>query len=90
MTRKLAVVIRSEQSEALRMSIGLILMDDIVDIVVLNNKLERSEETALNIETVHEMDMKIYSNVEQEDDVTFIPTPEMAEKLLTYDHVLAF
>ena len=90
MSRKLAVVIRKEQSEALRMSIGLILMDDIVDIIVLNNILERSKETAFNIETVHEMDMKIYSNVEQGGDVTFIPTPKMAEKLTTYDHVLAF
>ena len=90
MSRKLAVVIRKEQSEALRMSIGLILMDDIVDVIVLNKILERSQETAFNIETVHEMDMKIYSNVEQGSDVTFIPTPKMAEKLLTYDHVLAF
>ena len=90
MSRKLAVVIRKEQSEALRMSIGLILMDDIVDIIVLNNILERSKETAFNIETVHEMDMKIYSNVEQGGDVRFIPTPKMAEKLLTYDHVLAY
>ena len=90
MTKKLAVVIRSEQSEALRMSIGLILMDDIVDVIVLDNKLERSEETSFNIETIKEMDMEIYSNVEQEGDVTFISTPKMAEKLLTYDHVLAF
>ena len=72
------------------MSLGLILMDDIVDIIVLNNKLDDSKETMLNIETIHEMEMNIYSNVEQEGDVKFIPSPELAEKLLTYDHVLAY
>ena len=72
------------------MSIGLILMDDVVDIFVLNNKLAHTQKEALNIETIQEMDMKIYSNVEQGDEVVFIPMPEMAEKLLTYDHVLAY
>ena len=90
MSKKLAVVVRNRQSEALRMSIGLILMDDIVDVIVLNNILDHTEETAFNIETIHEMEMKIYSNVEQEGDVTFIPNPKLAEKLLTYDHVLAY
>jgi hypothetical protein len=90
MSKKLVVVIRNRQSEALRMSLGLILMDDIVDIIVLNNKLDHSKEAALNIETIHEMDMKIYTNVEQGGDVRYIPTPKIAEKLLSYDHVLAF
>lgn len=72
------------------MSIGLILMDDVVDIFVLNNKLEHTDKTTLNLETIKEMEMKIYSNVEQGEDVDFIPTPELAAKLLTYDHVLAY
>jgi len=90
MSKKLAVVIRDMQSEALRMSIGLILMDDTVDIFVLNNRLDYSDKTALNIETIMEMDMVIYSNVEQEGDVTFMPTAEMADYLLGYDHILAY
>ena len=90
MSKKLAIVIRNRQSEALRMAIGLILMDDTVDIFVLNNKLERSEKTKLNIDTIKEMEMNIYSNVRQKDDVTYIETPELADTLLTYDHVLAY
>lgn len=90
MSKKLAVIIRNRQSEALRMSLGLILMDDTVDIIVLDNILDHSKETVLNIETIHDMDIKIYTNVEQGGDVTFIPTQKMAEKLLTYDHVLAY
>ncbi len=90
MSKKLAVIIRNRQSEALRMSLGLLLLDDTVDIIVLDNILDHSKKTALNIEMIQEMDMKIYTNVEQGGDVTFIPTPEMAEKLLTYDHVLAY
>lgn len=90
MSKKLAVVLRNRQSEALRMSIGLILMDDLVDVFVLNHKLEHSEHTALNIETIQEMEMKLYSNIEQGDEVSFITMADMADKLLTYDHVLAY
>ena len=90
MNKKLAVVIRTRQSEALRMSIGLILVDDTVDVFVINHKLEHSEHTALNIETIQEMEMNIYSNIVHGDEVTYISMPDMAGKLLTYDHVLAY
>jgi len=90
MSKKLAVVIRKRQSEALRMSIGLILMDDTVEIFIINHKLKHTERSALIIETIQEMEMNIYSNIVQGDEVTYISMPDMAEKLLTYDHVLAY
>ncbi|MDH5392565.1 MAG: hypothetical protein OEY11_05200 [Gammaproteobacteria bacterium] len=90
MSKQIAVILRNRQAEALRMSIGLILMDDTVDIFILNNHLDRSDKTALNIETIQEMQMNIYSNVVQGDEVAYLATAAMADKLLTYDHVLAY
>lgn len=90
MSKKIAVIVRDRQSEALRMSLGLTLMDDAIDIFVLNRILERSKKTALNIETIKEMGMQIYSNVEQGKEVKFIPTVEIAGLLLSYDHILPY
>ena len=90
MSKKIAVIIRDRQYEALRMSLGLTLKDDVIDIFVLNRILERSKKTALNIETAKEMGMQIYSNVEQGEEVKFIPAVEMAETLLSYDHTLPY
>lgn len=90
MSKKIAVIVRDRQAEALRMSIGLTLMDDVIDIFVLNRRLEHSEKIDLNIETVREMEMNLYSNIEQGDKAKFMPGPELANALLSYDHILAY
>lgn len=90
MSRKIAVVVRDRQVEALRMAIGLTLVDDVIDIFVLNRKLERSDKTNLNIETIQDLEMNIYSNLEQGEDVKFLSDSEFADSLLQYDHVLPY
>ena len=42
MQKKIAVLVRERQSEALRMSLGLILVDDQVDVYVLDRKVRSS------------------------------------------------
>lgn len=90
MSKKIAVLLRDRQSEALRMSIGLTLMDDSVDVYILNRKLSRNEDTNLNIETLTDMEMNIYSNVEEGADIKFIPTEALGGRLLEYDHILPY
>ena len=90
MSKKIAVVVRDKQEEALRMSIGLTLMDDSVDIFCLNQKLARNKRTALNIDTIRELELNIYSNVEGDAETTYLPTAELANRLLTYDHILPY
>ena len=90
MSKKIAVIVRDRQSEALRMAIGLTLMDDVIDLFVLNRKLEHSRETALNIDTIRELELNIYSNIEQGDEVQFIPGPELVNALTGYDHILPY
>ena len=90
MSKKIAVVIKDDrQDEAIRMSIGLTLMDDSIDIFLLDRKLVRKKDNELNIETLDEMDIKIYSNIEDAES-SYLPTATMAKNLLTYDHILPY
>lgn len=90
MTKKIAVLIRDRQSEALRMSVGLTLVDDIVDVFVLDVELEQTEENKLNLELMKEVDMNTYSNNAANKSMTYLPIEEIANKLVAYDHVLAY
>lgn len=90
MQKKIAVLVRERQSEALRMSLGLILVDDLVDVYVLGKKLQATEETALHVETMKEMDMRIYTNCRENEGMEYLPVDEIALKLPRYDHILAY
>jgi hypothetical protein len=90
MQKKIAVLVRDRQAEALRMSLGLILVDDTVDVYVLDRKLQPSEETTLHLEILHEMEMKIYTNYRENVDVEYLTTAEIARRLPQYDNILAY
>ncbi len=90
MTKKIAVILRDRQSEALRMSIGLILMDNSVDVFVLDSELEKTEPNMDNIELMEEMDIKVYTNNTVNEDLQYMPLNEIALKLTEYDHILAY
>ena len=89
MTKRVAVVVGSRQAEALRMSIGLTLVDDVVDVYLADKTLERKG-NELNIDTLKDLEIGLYSSCEESDDISFIPAEEMAKKLLTYDHILPY
>ena len=72
------------------MSLGLSLVDDIIDVYVLHRKLEGTEQERLNLELIKEMGMKIYSNYQGNGDVEYLTIEEIAQKLLEYDHILPY
>lgn len=90
MSKKIAVLVRGRQEEALRMAIGLTLLDDTIDIFLPNQKLNRTDKSALNIDTIQEMEMVMYSNIEQGNGVKNLSSHELANRLLDYDHVLPY
>ena len=90
MSKKIAVVVRDRQDEAIRMSIGLTLMDDSVDVFMLNRQLIKTKQNALNIDTLEEMGVNVYSNVEGDAESSFEPADLMAKDILSYDHILAY
>jgi len=89
--KKIAVLVRDRASEALRMSLGLILVDDLVDVYVLDKKLDATqEEAASHIEILKEMDMHIYTNCRENEGMEYLPAGEVAARLPGYDHILAY
>ena len=90
MNKKIAVVVTGRQDEALRMSIGLTLADDEVDVFFLDTKVNRNADNTLNIETGKELGVNFYSTCEQDDDLQSVTSRDIAGALLSYDHVLPY
>lgn len=89
-TKKIAVIVRDRQAEALRVAGGLTLADDTIEVFVLDDKLDKNNaEITTPLELVAELDLKMYSN-NQENGYTTITLEEMARKLLEYDVVVPY
>lgn len=90
MVKKIAVLSRERQTEALRMAVGLTLMDDVVDLYVLDRMLEDTDQNRLNLETMEMMDMGLYTNFPGNANMTVLSNREVAEKLIDYDHIIPY
>lgn len=90
MQKKIAVLVRERQGEALRMSLGLILGDDVADVYVLDRKLQQTDETALHLETMRDMEMKLYTNHPENTELEYLTTAEIARRLPQYDIILPY
>ncbi|MBS1234749.1 MAG: hypothetical protein H6R43_465 [Nitrospirae bacterium] len=62
MAKKVAVMVSDNQQEGLRMAVGLTLEDNAVSVFVMDKKLASGDDIDLNVETLGDMDAKIYSN----------------------------
>ena len=90
MRKRIAIVVSDRQSEAFRMSVGLTLVDDVIDIFILNSELECNKQNKLNLELMQEMDMKIYSNSLKYKNLKYLSLESMAKVLVNYNHVLSY
>jgi len=72
------------------MSVGLIAGDDEIDVYILNRELEDSGDIMMYLETLRDMGLNVYSNIEGSSHGEFIPTDRIAQALITYDHVIAY
>ena len=91
MPKKIAVLVRDRQEEALRMSLGMTLLEDAIDVYVLDRPVEDSEENLMNIETMKDMGMSLYTNFfDGSVALAYVSTEEMARRLPHYDLVLPY
>ena len=90
MPKKIAVLARERQEEALRMAIGLTLMDDIVDVYVLDRKLKPTDKNSLNLEMMKELKMAAFTNCRENEGMRYVTVEEIARMLLDYDHILPY
>lgn len=90
MNRKIAIIVRERQSEALRMSAGITFMDDSIELFFIDRVLENSGTVEINLEIANEMEIVMYTNRPENTDMTCLPTPELQKKLLEYDHIIVY
>lgn len=90
MSKKIAILVRDRQGEALRMAVGAILMDDTVEVYVLDRKVEKNDDNDLNLETMDDLDIKKYTNFKENEGMEYVATGEIAKKLLDYDHIVPY
>jgi hypothetical protein len=89
MAKKVAVLVRDRQDEALRMAVGLTLADDEINVFIMDKKLESNEANDLNVETLGDMDAKVYSN-NPENKVEQMNTEEIAKALTAYEVIIPY
>ena len=90
MAKKIAILVRDRQGEALRMGVGMILADDEVSVYILDREVEKNDDNDLNVETMGDMDVKIFTNFKGNENMEYISTEDLAGKLLEYDNILPY
>ncbi len=90
MAKKIAILVRERQEEALRMALGITLMNDIITVFVLDRKIEDSENNNLNIEMMKEMNVSLYTNYKENSNMEYLSTGEIALRLLECDHIIPY
>jgi hypothetical protein len=90
MAKKIAILVRDRQAEALRMAVGMILADDEVSAFILDREVEKTDDNDLNIETMGDMDVKTFTNFKGNANMEYMSTEDIANKLLEYDNILPY
>lgn len=90
MSKKIAVIAREKQAEAFRMSVGLTLADDQPTVFVMDKKVVEDEGVALNVETLGDLDVKIYTNTAENSNFELKSNEEIAHELVNYDAVITY
>lgn len=85
MARKVAVLVRERQSEAFRISAGITVLDDVIDIFVLDRKVAADEDTQRNYGLCKELGLNMFTNNKENAELQYLDTEALADKLLEYD-----
>jgi hypothetical protein len=89
-TKRIAMIVRDRQGEALRVAGGMTLADDTIDVFVLDGKLDTEDpEVARPLELVSELGLTVRST-NASNGVETVTLEEMAKRLLEYDLVIPY
>ena len=87
--KKVAVIVSDDQHEGLRMGVGLTLGDNAVTVFLMDKPLESADDIDLNVETLGDMDAKLYSNIPGSK-CEIMATEEIARALTDFDAVIQY
>jgi len=90
MSKKIAVLVRDRQAEALRMAVGLTIQGDRVDVFIMDQELDVDDPAiVLNLEMLAEIGVHLISHAFQNNAV-IMSTEDIARKLVEYDSVIPY
>lgn len=89
-TRKIAVLVRDRQGEALRMAVGLTLEGDAISVFNIGGPIVKNEGNDLNVETLGDLDCGRFSINAEDADFEQLDIGQVAERILDYDHIVAY
>ncbi|MBI4455528.1 MAG: hypothetical protein HY644_06475 [Acidobacteria bacterium] len=87
--KTILVVLRDRKAEALRVSAGLLGCDDQVEVFVLDEELEKTEQIALHLRLLEEFEVKLYSN-NTKNSLEYLTLEALAHRLPNYDLVIPY
>ncbi len=91
--KRIGVIVNEDdpyrQREAVRIALGLTLMDDMVELIVLGKKLKRTEAVEKNLKFLGMMKGKAYSD-NPANKLETLSLEEIARKLTEYDVVVPY
>jgi hypothetical protein len=87
---KIAILVNDRQGEALRMSSGITMLDDEIELIFLDNVLDGKEDTEMMMEIINEMELPMYTNKQENEQMTLMSTEDLQNKLLEYDHIISY
>lgn len=89
--KKIAVLVRDRQGEALRMALGATLADDEISVFNIGMApIEANDQNNLNVESLQMMDCPLFSVHEADSEFQNITMQMVPEKLLEYDIVVPY
>jgi len=90
MAKRLAVLVRDRQEEALRVAVGLTLNDDLVEVFVLDREVEPSPGNLANLEVLAEMGMPVATNHAGGSGLEVLSNAEVARRIAACDAVVPY
>jgi hypothetical protein len=88
--KRIAVLVRERQGEALRMSVGLTLADDRVEVYVLDRPVAHTRENLSLLQTLRELDVPLCTNAAASGGMAHCPVDEIAGRILACDIILPY
>lgn len=88
--KKIAVIVRDRQEEALRMALGIAILDDLVDVYIIDNELEETEKNLMNLEMMKAMGLRVFSNRKGSSWINYLSIEDIADRILEYDHIVSY
>lgn len=90
MAKRLGVLVRERQAEALRVAVGLTLKDDLVEVFVLDRKVADTPENATNVEMLKELEMRVATNCAENADLELLSNADLARRIAACDIILPY